>query len=126
MIGGGGPGGLPPTRPMGGVARASDMPHPYRARHIAGFVIWLLGMIGGAILLVLVFGLLPLFEEHPEQTFVAMVIGAFIAFPAMVVYLTFPRLLDRYDPEPAWALLLALAWGAVAACGVAGFINTGV
>jgi RsiW-degrading membrane proteinase PrsW (M82 family) len=111
---------------MGGVARASDMPHPYRARHIAGFVIWLLGMIGGAILLVLVFGLLPLLEEHPEQTFVAMVIGAFIAFPAMVVYLTFPRLLDRYDPEPAWALLLALAWGAVAACGVAGFINTGV
>ena len=91
-----------------------------------GCALWILGMLGGGLLLVLVFVGLPLLEAHPEQTFLAMALGAFIAFPAMVVYLTFPRLLDRYDPEPAWALMLALGWGAIAACGVAGFINTGV
>jgi RsiW-degrading membrane proteinase PrsW (M82 family) len=111
---------------MGGGPASGDMPNPYRTRHIIGAILWLLGMCGGCVLLVLVFGLLPLLEANPGGTFLAMAIGAFIAFPAMVVYLTFPRLLDRYDPEPAWALLLAICWGAVAACGVAGFINTGV
>jgi len=116
--------GLPPTAQM--TPGSTEMPHPYRTRHMIGCALWILGMIGGGALLVLVFGLLPLLEAHPEQTFLAMALGAFIAFPAMVVYLTFPRLLDRYDPEPAWALMLALGWGAIAACGVAGFINTGV
>lgn len=120
--------GLPPTRTMvtQGAGGSRTLPDPYRGRHAAGCVLWLLGMMAGAVLLVLMFGLLPLFEANPEQTFLAMCIGAFIAFPAMVVYLTFPRLLDRYDPEPAWALLIALLWGAVAACGVAALINTGI
>lgn len=107
-------------------AGSADMPSPYRNRHIAGAILWLLGMGVGGLLLVLVFIGLPLLEDHPEETFLAMGFGGLIAFPAMVVYLTFPRLLDRYDPEPAWALLLALLWGAVAACGVAGFVNTSV
>jgi RsiW-degrading membrane proteinase PrsW (M82 family) len=37
-----------------------------------------------------------------------------------------PRLIDRFDPEPWWALALVLGWGAVAACGVAATVNTGV
>lgn len=102
------------------------MPSPYRTRHMIGCALWGLGMLGGLTLLVLVFVGLPLLEEHPEETFLAMALGGVIAFPAMVVYLTFPRLLDRYDPEPAWALMLALLWGAIAACGVAGFVNTSV
>jgi RsiW-degrading membrane proteinase PrsW (M82 family) len=101
------------------------MPSPYRTRHIIGAVLWLVGCLAGAVLFFLVFGLLPLLEANPLQTFASMAIGAIIAFPAMVVYSTFPRLLDRYDPEPWWALVMALIWGAVAACGVAGFINTG-
>ena len=115
---------LPPTRPM--LAGDSTMPSPYRTRHIIGFLLWALGMGTGALLLIAVFVGLPLLEDHPEETFLAMGLGGLIAFPAMVVYLTFPRLLDRYDPEPAWALFLALAWGAIAACGVAAFINTSV
>lgn len=119
--------GLPPTRPMvAGGAGNGEMPSPYRTRHMIGCALWILGMLGGGTLLVLVFIGLPLLEANPEETFLAMALGAFIAFPAMVVYLTFPRLLDRYDPEPAWALMLALSWGAIAACGVAGFVNTSV
>lgn len=102
------------------------MPDPYQTRHRIGCALWGMGIVGGGILFLLVFGLGTLLEENPGQTLLAMALGAFIAFPAMVVYLTFPRLLDRYDPEPAWALMLALLWGAIAAVGVAGFVNTGV
>ena len=114
-----------PPRPLGPAASAG-MPDPYRTRHLVGAVLWLLGIGTGFVLLVLVFVALPLLGENPGGTFLAMGLGAFIAFPAMVVYLTFPRLLDRYDPEPAWALFLALCWGAIAACGVAATINTTV
>jgi RsiW-degrading membrane proteinase PrsW (M82 family) len=118
---------LPPTRPMAtGVGAAPGMPSPYQTRHRIGCALWIAGMLGGGVLFLLVFGIGTLLEDNPVQTLLAMALGALIAFPAMVVYLTFPRLLDRYDPEPAWALLLALGWGAVAAVGVAGFVNTGV
>jgi RsiW-degrading membrane proteinase PrsW (M82 family) len=55
-----------------------------------------------------------------------MAVGGLLAFPAALVYLTFPRLLDRYDPEPAYALLMALAWGGVAACGFSALVNSAV
>lgn len=44
-------------------------------------------------------------------------IGLALALPAGVMYLTVPRLLDRYDPEPWYLLLGCLAWGAFAATG---------
>src|SRR5690606_37853323 len=44
--------------------------------------------------------------------------------PAMCVYLLVPRLLDRYDPEPLYALVMALGWGAIAACGFSAVVNT--
>jgi RsiW-degrading membrane proteinase PrsW (M82 family) len=103
-----------------------NMPSPYRTRRIIGGSLWLLGQGVGGLLFLLLFIILPLFEENPANAFLAMALGAAIAFPAMVVYLTFPRLLDRYDPEPLWALLLCLFWGALAACGFAGFINTAI
>jgi RsiW-degrading membrane proteinase PrsW (M82 family) len=53
-----------------------------------------------------------------------MCMGAVLAFPASVMYLTFPRLLDRYDPEPWYALLGCLFWGGVAACGFSVTINS--
>ncbi len=105
-------------------AAGAATPAPYRTRKIIGALLYLLGQGVGGLLFLLLFVLLPLFEENPAGTFLAMGIGAAIAFPAMVVYLTFPRLLDRYDPEPWYALLLALAWGALAACGFSAFINT--
>jgi protease PrsW len=53
-----------------------------------------------------------------------MVLGAAIAFPACFVYLWVPVLVDRYDPEPWWCLAMAFLWGAIPACGFAGWINT--
>ncbi len=102
----------------------SSFRDPYRTRKIIGLVLWTLGQISGLALLVLLFGVLPSFQENARQAFFGMAIGAALAFPAMVVYLTFPRLLDRYDPEPLYALTLCLSWGAVAACGFSALINS--
>jgi RsiW-degrading membrane proteinase PrsW (M82 family) len=111
-------------RPQGvGPTRIAD---PYRTRKLFGAALWILGQLAGAVLLLLIFGLLPLLEENPGRTFFGMAVGATLAFPAMCVYLTFPRLLDRYDPEPLYALVLCLFWGAVAACGFSALINSGV
>ncbi|MDQ3034876.1 MAG: PrsW family intramembrane metalloprotease [Myxococcota bacterium] len=97
---------------------------PYRTRKMVGLVLWFVGQGAGLVLLILLFAVLPLFQANPLQAFFGMAVGATLAFPAMVVYLTFPRLLDRYDPEPVYALALCLLWGAVAACGFSALINS--
>lgn len=56
----------------------------------------------------------------------AMLQGALFALPAAGVYLTVPRLLDRFDPEPWYALAGCLAWGAFAAFGFSALVNTQV
>ena len=98
--------------------------HPYRTRRIVGAGLWIAGQAVGGCLFLFLFLVLPLLQENARETFVSMFLGALVAFPAMAVYLTFPRLLDRYDPEPAYVLALALLWGALAACGFAGLINS--
>ena len=80
-------------------------------------------LVGGALLLVL-FLLPALFARHPEPRLEAMGVGAVLAFIPLVLYMSIPRILDRFDPEPWWCLALALLWGAVAACGFAAAINT--
>ena len=55
-----------------------------------------------------------------------MGIGAVCACPRCSSTCGSRRLIDRYDPEPWWALALVLGWGAIAACGVAATVNTGV
>lgn len=107
-----------------GPGRGRGLADPYRARKLVGGVLWTIGQISGLALLVVLFGLLPLLESNPSRTFFALAVGALLAFPAMCVYLTFPRLLDRYDPEPVYALILCLLWGAVAACGWSALINS--
>jgi RsiW-degrading membrane proteinase PrsW (M82 family) len=44
--------------------------------------------------------------------FTAALVGTLVAFLPAPVYLTIWLWLDRYDPEPAWALASALVWGA--------------
>jgi RsiW-degrading membrane proteinase PrsW (M82 family) len=100
---------------------------PYRTRKIVGAVLWTAGQLGGLVLFVFLFLYLPLSSGQPPGPLLfGMGVGATLAFPAMLVYLTFPRLLDRYDPEPLYALLLCLLWGAVGACGFSALINSGV
>lgn len=56
----------------------------------------------------------------------AMCLGMVLAFPAAAMYLTVPRLLDRYDPEPWYALFGCLVWGGTAAAGFSIAINSTV
>jgi len=99
------------------------MPDPYRTRKLVGLALFLVAQLVGGGIVLLLDVVLPLFMEDAARTFAAMGVGAIIAFPAMAMYLTLPRLLDRYDPEPVYALLLALSWGALGAIGFASLIN---
>ena len=105
---------------------ALPRPDPERNRRIVGAVLYGLLMLGGLVALVFFFLVMPLAEKDPAAEYQAMAVGALCAIPPLAVYLWIPRLIDRYDPEPWWALALVLGWGAIAACGVACTINSGV
>jgi RsiW-degrading membrane proteinase PrsW (M82 family) len=101
-------------------------PDPEGTRKIVGAVLWALGILGGGLLLLLVFILPALLSKNSGEEFSAMLTGAVFALPALIVYLWIPWIVDRYDPEPWWCLLMALAWGGIAACGFSALINTTV
>jgi RsiW-degrading membrane proteinase PrsW (M82 family) len=93
-------------------------------RRKVGFVLWLLGILVG-IVLNIVFTLAEvLLSKSPSKMASAIVMGALFAFPPLVVYITIPKILDRFDPEPWWCLAMAFLWGALVATGFAGMINT--
>jgi len=52
------------------------------------------------------------------------VLGGAFAVIACFFYVWVPIIIDRYDPEPWWALAMAFFWGAIPACGFAAWINT--
>ncbi|HEY8041927.1 MAG TPA: PrsW family intramembrane metalloprotease [Polyangiaceae bacterium] len=105
---------------------AQPRPDPERTRRLVGAVIYGLFMLGGLAALVFFFLVMPLASDDPGAEYQAMGIGALCAIPPLAIYLWIPRLIDRFDPEPWWALALVFGWGAIAACGVACTINTGV
>jgi len=105
---------------------ALPRPDPEKGRRTVGAVIYGLFMLGGLVALVFFFLVMPLMSDDPGSEYLSMGIGAACAIPPLIVYLWIPRLIDRYDPEPWWALALVFGWGAIAACGVACTINTGV
>jgi protease PrsW len=81
-------------------------------------------MVMGAGMLAYFFVLVPLSADHAAARLQSMAVGALFAFLPLLVYLWIPRILDRFDPEPWWCLLLALLWGAVAAAGISALVNT--
>lgn len=93
--------------------------HDRTMRNI-GLGLYLVGQLIGGALLVVLFGARIATEEG---ALAGMCIGAAFALPAGVVYLTVPRLLDRYDPEPWYALVGCFLWGAIAACGFSVLVN---
>ncbi|WP_437954555.1 PrsW family glutamic-type intramembrane protease [Sorangium sp. So ce119] len=106
------------------VIRVARRPDPDRRRRIAGLWLWANGIIAGVVLNVIftLFGVLG----SGGSMLSAMVVGALFAFPPLVIYLFVPMIIDRYDPEPWWCLLMAFLWGALAATGFSILINTGV
>ncbi len=91
---------------------------------MVGLALFVLGSTLGGLLLHALFLVPPLFGHDPIAAYTAMAYGAALAFPAVLLYMTFPRLLDRYDPEPTWALALVFTWGALGACGFSAPINS--
>lgn len=99
---------------------------PEATRRTIGIVLYVLGMLIGGTLLVALLFLPAVFSKHADEELTAMVIGAMFALPPLAIYLWIPWIVDRYDPEPLWALLMTLAWGGIAACGFSGVVNTTV
>jgi len=99
---------------------------PEATRRVVGTVLYVLGMLTGGALLVGMLVFPALFARNTELELEALLLGALFALPMLGIYLWIPWIVDRYDPEPGWALALTLAWGGIAACGFSGLINTGV
>lgn len=110
-----------PTWNMGG-----ELPDADSGRRKIGFAIWVLGILVGIVLNILFTILEVAGSKHPGSMAQAMIVGAVFAFPPLIVYISIPKILDRYDPEPWWCLAMAFMWGALVATGFAGMINTAV
>jgi protease PrsW len=95
-----------------------------RRRSLGLWLFWAGTLLGG--LLAYVLFVQPLLDAGDAKELGAMFTGALLAIPAGLVYLTVPRLLDRFDPEPWYALCGCLLWGALAAVGFSALINTAV
>jgi RsiW-degrading membrane proteinase PrsW (M82 family) len=113
-------------QPQGYTAPTASPADPERTRRMVGLGLYIAAMIVGVVLNIL-FQFLEIFgAKNPGRMFEAVMQGAVFAFVPLLVYLSVPAVLDRYDPEPWWCLAMAFFWGAIVATGFAGLINTGV
>ncbi len=99
---------------------------PDRARRLVGLALFAVFFVVGFVLDVLGTFLDVATSKTPHLAEHALVAGAIPAFAMLLVYLPVPLLLDRFDPEPWWSLVMAFLWGAFVATGCAGTINTAV
>lgn len=98
-------------------------PASEKTRRAVGWVVYVLGMLVGGLLLFALFLVPPLLDAK-SLMLQAMGTGALFALPLLGVYIWVPWIVDRYDPEPLWALMAVLMWGAIAACGFSAAINS--
>ncbi|MGI8466937.1 MAG: PrsW family glutamic-type intramembrane protease [Pyrinomonadaceae bacterium] len=76
-----------------------------------------------AIFGIVFFGLIVTLMIIGNLGIVAAFIAAIVAFVPAVFYILPLLLIDRYDPEPPWALALAFAWGALVAVLISATVN---
>jgi len=93
--------------------------HAAPQRSMLGLVV-VLGMMAVGVGMGLLVALMTMFELGLGVS----IVGVFVAFAPCPVYLTLWLWLDRYDPEPAWALAGAFLWGAGASTFVSMILNT--
>jgi RsiW-degrading membrane proteinase PrsW (M82 family) len=113
----------PAAAPAPQPSASSALARSEKRRRALGLALFWIGTLLGALLALQLFVVPPL-QAGDAKELRAMISGALLALPAGLVYLTVPRLLDRYDPEPWYALCGCLFWGAFAAVGFAALINT--
>lgn len=107
----------PPAAPPGYPPQGgTGMPPPFMPPQPAGqggkFVLQVLGLGCFGLVVIGVTGLLLLIFIA-ELGLPGFVLASLMAFVPAVFYLIVVRLVDRYDPEPLWALALAFIWGGV-------------
>ncbi|MEO8182108.1 MAG: PrsW family glutamic-type intramembrane protease [Deltaproteobacteria bacterium] len=112
-------------QPTAAPSTASGLAQAEQRRRAFGLWLFWAGTLFGALLAYVLF-IQPLIDAGDSEELGAMFTGALLAIPAGLVYLTVPRLLDRFDPEPWYALCGCLLWGALAAVGFSAAINTAV
>jgi RsiW-degrading membrane proteinase PrsW (M82 family) len=76
-----------------------------------------------AIFAIVFLGLLVTLMIVGNLGIIAAVIAAVVAFVPAAFYILPLMFLDRYDPEPPWALALAFAWGALVAVLFSAVVN---
>jgi RsiW-degrading membrane proteinase PrsW (M82 family) len=92
-------------------APTSPAPVPVSPRRGRTAPIWIIGVI-----VLILIGLVGYFLNAIGPA--ASLIGMVLALIPLVVVLLAIRLIDRWEPEPRGLLILAVAWGAVAAVGI--------
>jgi RsiW-degrading membrane proteinase PrsW (M82 family) len=97
---------------------------PEKTRRTVGIILYVLGVLIGGFLLVMMLFFPALLSRNSDVELTALFLGALFALPMLFIYLWVPWIVDRYDPEPLWALTMALVWGGIAACGFAALVNT--
>lgn len=103
---------------------STALPDPDRSRRRIGLALLILATLFGLVLLLIFVLLPPLAENNPLHVYRSMLLGAVLALPAGLVYLMVPRIFDRYDPEPWYALVGCLLWGGICAAAFSIPINT--
>lgn len=100
------------TRALKGTARDKREAAGGAARYLVAA-----GVIGGLLVAVM---LLMLLDLGPA----GLLMGGIVAFLPAPLYVTVFLWLDRYDPEPRWALAGACAWGALVSIFISAIGNT--
>ncbi len=122
--------GLPPGHgawhgqsPHGGPQLGHAAPSRFDSRFKTGLALTVLGCLIGAVLLLKMF-VLDVPPSYRDVAYAAMKKASIAAYVPVAVYLFVPYMIDRFDPEPAWALFGVFAWGALFATGISAVINT--
>ncbi|MDR6868636.1 RsiW-degrading membrane proteinase PrsW (M82 family) [Microbacterium resistens] len=107
----------PVYRPPAPVPTVPSLPVPARRGRAA--VIWALGLLGFVLI-----ALVGYFVGTLGAA--ASVIGLVLALIPLGIVLFGVRLIDRWEPEPRSLVVFALAWGALAAVGIALLVDLGL
>jgi RsiW-degrading membrane proteinase PrsW (M82 family) len=97
---------------------------PDRARRTVGLILLLIGIFVGLALDLAVFILPEVGKPGFSRAMSVMGEAAILAYVPVGLYLFVPYFVDRYDPEPWWALLGVFLWGAFFATGISAVINS--
>ncbi|GAA2039539.1 PrsW family intramembrane metalloprotease [Agromyces tropicus] len=107
-------------RPGGPVAGMPAFPPPSRRRSGAGTAVVVLIAVAGLV------GLLVAGYLAVALGMSVLAVGTLVALVPLAIVLLAVRWVDRWEPEPRWALWLAFLWGAAVSVAIALLVDLGV